>query len=137
MRPPRPPRSWSRRLARPRPSTRTRRRSSAEAAAGLGPLAQVVDGAEAVRDAVLAAVADQHHMSVAERRAAARAGVDRVDRSRGLGRHARLPVRALDRPWDDVLEPAERGTARARRLREPVAVAWLDVGAAPGAAVAV
>ena len=52
----------------------------------------------------------------------------------GLVRLARIPVGALDRPRDDVLEAAEHRVPRAGVLGRAVAVPRRDVGAAPGAA---
>ena len=50
-----------------------------------------------------------------------------------LERLPRLPVRALHRPWHDVLEPAEHGAAVAGVLGEPEAVGGLDGVSAPRA----
>ena len=83
---------------------------------------------------MLAAVADEEQADVAELRlalrAATRAGVDLG----GLGHLSRLPVRALDRPGDCVLQPAEGRAPLADRLIEPEAVVDVHPGAAPAAA---
>src|SRR3954462_8005122 len=98
------------------------------------PGARVVDGAEGVRDAVLAAMADQRHADVPERGSAMRAGLERrLERRRLVGRPW-LPVAAVEGPRDDVLEPAEDRAALARRLGHPEPVLAVDVRAAPGAA---
>ena len=97
----------------------------------------MLDRAEVVGDPVLAAVADEQDVHVAELgvavRAPKRAGVD----VGWLGELAGLPVRALDRPGDDVLEAAEDCPPSAGGLVGTKAVAGLDPGAAPGAAFVV
>lgn len=95
----------------------------------------MVDGAERVRDPVLAAVANAEDMDLTEPgttlRAAKRAFVD----VRRLGELARFPVRALDRPGDDVLEAAESGPALADRLEGAEPVVGLDRVPAPATSV--
>ena len=54
-----------------------------------------------------------------------------------LGHAAGPPARALDRPRDDVLDPAEDGAAPAGRLVGAKAVVRVDVVPAPGARLAV
>src|SRR5687768_2166996 len=90
---------------------------------------------ERVRDAVLAAVADQYHLDVAERLAAVGASVDRVGDPRRLLDLPRLPVGPVEVPRDDVLQPAERRLPRAGHLLRAPAVLALDRVAAPGTAV--
>src|SRR3954447_22454373 len=104
-------------------------------AARLRPLEQVGDGAEAVRDPVLAARPHQQDVGLLERRAAVGAAMHQLVGAgvRAFGK--RLPERAPDRPGHDVLEPAEHGAPAARHLVRAEAVAELDVRAAPGAAV--
>ena len=68
-------------LLRPWTSNRITGGGSLPAAARLRPLEQVVDGAEAVGDAVLAAVADEQHVDLARAPAAVRAGDRRPRRS--------------------------------------------------------
>src|SRR4051812_6303650 len=106
---------------------------SAKAAAGLRPVEQVTDGAEAVGHEDVTALADQQDGRIAERGAALRAGVDG-----DLGQLAvrGLPVRAADRPRHDVLEPAEDGPACTGRLQRPDPLARPDGAAAPGACAA-
>jgi hypothetical protein len=91
----------------------------------------VVDAAEVVGDAVLAAMADEQEMHLTKLRAAVRAHrlprVDRRVRSRVTG----LPVRPLDRPGDDVFQAAEGGTALADRLVQAEAVVGLHPLPAP------
>jgi 3-isopropylmalate dehydrogenase len=94
----------------------------------------MVDGAEAVGDAVLGAMSHEQQVPVAERRVALGAGGHAVG-SRGLWWKARLPVRALDRPGNDVLEAAEDGAPLAGVLDQPEPVPGLDRVAAPGAAL--
>src|SRR6266511_492710 len=101
------------------------------AAARLGPLEQMVDRAEVVGDPGLAAVSDQEHVHLSELGAAVRAGErSPLDRG-GLVELSRLPVRALDRPGDHVLEPAEDRPAIAGGLEEPEAIVGFDDGSAP------
>ncbi len=82
------------------------------------------DAAEAVRDAVLAAVAHEQDLAVPERAAALRAGgLEAVAQLADVDR-ARRPVCAPHRPRDDVLEPAEdraplAARARTRESRRP------------------
>ena len=80
-------------------------------AARLGPLKEVIHRAEVVRDPVLAAVADQEDVDVSQLAPAMRAGPGLALDGRRLVELARLPVRTLDRPRDDVLEAAEGGLA--------------------------
>jgi hypothetical protein len=103
------------------------------AAAGLRPLEQVVDRAEVVRDAVLASMPDEEHVHVAQLAPAVRAGAGLALGAVRLVERTRLPVRALDRPRDHMLEAAEGGAAVAGRLVQAKAVVVLDAGPAPGA----
>ena len=123
---PPPPKGGGGKQKRPKNGSRRRTPGSAPAAAGLRPLVHVLGGAEVVGDPVVAAMADQEHVDVAELgiavRAARRARVD----AGGLGKLAGLPVGALDRPRDDVLEPAEDGAPLAGRLVGAEAVVGLD-----------
>ena len=91
------------------------RRSSGVAAARLRPGEQVVDGAEAVGDAVLAAVADQQHVDVAERLAAVGAALDLLVESRPARRARRPPS---GRPGSPTGRRA-RGGRRRRGARPP------------------
>src|SRR5215207_5617741 len=100
---------------------------SLPAAAGLRPLLQVVDRAEAVRDTVLAAMADQKHVRVAELGAAVGAAADALVQGGRLGHRPGLPVGALERPRDHVLQPAEDGSPLAGRLVGAIAVVLLDL----------
>src|SRR5690348_4709803 len=108
-------------------------RRSAPATAALGPREQVVDAAERVADPVLAAVAHQQHAPVAERPAAMRAATQAVAGIAWREDPPRLPVRPLDRPRHDVLEPAERSRALALRLRGPKPLVARDIRSAPAA----
>src|SRR5204863_3583951 len=76
-----------------------------------GPLEQVLGAAEGVGDAVLAAMADEQHALVVQRRATADAAAQSVAVVVLVENRPRLPVRALDHPRDDVLEPTEHRTA--------------------------
>ena len=109
--------------------------ASAPAPARLRPLDQVVDGAEAVRDAVLAAVPDEHHADVPERLGAACAFPTESTAPPGISSASQCGP--LHRPGNDVLEPTERGSARAWQLVQSPAVVALDRAGAPGAAIAV
>jgi hypothetical protein len=95
----------------------------------------VVNRAEGVRDAVLAAVADQRDADVPESVAAVRAALEPVRHVRRLLRRSGIPVRALNRPRDEVFEATEDGAALARLLHESKAVVALDTRTAPGAAL--
>ena len=77
----------------------------------------------------LAAVADQEHLDVAQLGVAVRAALRLARRRSGrLGvRLARLPVRVVDRPRDDVLEAAEDGAPLAGGLVGAEAVVGLHV----------
>jgi DNA polymerase-4 len=99
----------------------------------LGPLREVVRRAERVRDAVLAPVAHEQHLHVAELLAAVGAALDRVVGPARLLDVARLPVGAAKAPRDHVLEAAERRAAGARDLLRAPALLALDPVAAPGA----
>jgi hypothetical protein len=93
----------------------------------------VIDGAEVVRDAVLAPMSHEEHMDVAELTAAVSTGPRRA-LGDGIGvQLAGLPMGSLDRPGDDVLETTEHRPAIAGRLIEAKAVVVLDAGSAPGA----
>ena len=81
----------------------------------LRPLHQMVHRAEPVGDAMLAAVPDQDHVPVAELCLAVGARGGGVGPG-GLQRLSRLPVRALHRPRNDVLQPAEHRPAVAGML---------------------
>src|SRR5258708_2365074 len=109
--------------ASPRRPPRSERSAAGRlpAPAGLGPREEVIDAAEGVGDPVLAAVADEQHTRVVQRAAALGAAAQGVV---GLARAQDVPwvpVRALDDPRHDVLEPAEDGLALARRLRRAAA----------------
>jgi hypothetical protein len=78
-------------------------------------------------------VANQQQVGIVERAAAVSAGLVLGRQTDGLEWLARLPVRALYRPRDYVLEAAEDSSAVARVLGEPVAVVGLDGVPAPGA----
>ena len=66
-------------------------------------------------------------------RRSARSGPGRSSGSPGSRIAPGLPVRALDRPGHDVLEPAERGAALARRLGRAEAIVGRRRDAAPAA----
>ena len=74
---------------------RTRFRLLLPAAAGLRPLLHVVDGAEGVRHAVLAAVPHQQDVDVGELRAAVRAAINPLVERGRLGDRSGIPVRSL------------------------------------------
>jgi hypothetical protein len=92
----------------------------------------MADGAEPVRDPVLAAMTDKQQVHIAEPIAALGALALRVD-AIGLRRLPHFPVRSAHRPGNDVLEPAEDGCPAARTLAEPEALPLLDRVAAPRA----
>src|SRR4051812_33302787 len=77
-------------------------------AAGLGPVGQVVDRAEAVLDPVLVAVAHQGEPLAVGRRAALRTGVRGLQLLRLLLR-VWVEARSLNRPGHHVLQAAEHG----------------------------
>ena len=93
----------------------------------------MVGGAEVVGDAVLAPVADEEDVDLAElaRRSASR--LSAVVERGGSVSSPGLPVRRPGSPRDDVLEPAEGRAALARRLVGAEAVVGVDGGPAPGA----
>jgi hypothetical protein len=93
----------------------------------------MVDRAEPVRDAVLAAVPQEKEVCVAELIAAGGAIRDRRIGAGPVGLFQRLPVRALHRPRDDVLEPAEDGATPAYGLSQPVALRELHFVSTPAA----
>src|SRR4029450_3103663 len=107
---------------------------SGPAAAGLGPLQQVVHAAEPVGDPVLAAGSDEQDVGVLAPRAAAHAPPQPLARVAGAQDRPGLPVRALNRPGDDVLETAEDRPSLAGRLRGPGALVVAAV--APALALA-
>jgi hypothetical protein len=76
----------------------------------------MVDGAEVVRDPVLATVTDQQNVDVTQLATAMSAGPARALHRQRLVELARLPMRALDRPRDHVLEAAEGGPSVAGGL---------------------
>jgi hypothetical protein len=78
-------------------------------------------------------VTDGEDVHVAELGAALRAAQGSLVESGGVPWRACFPVRALDRPGNDVLEAAERGAALAGRLIDAEALVQLDPGPAPGA----
>jgi hypothetical protein len=95
----------------------------------------VINAAESVGHAMLAAVVDEQDMDLAEDISALGAA-DRplVDRG-GLDHLASFPMRSLDRPRNHVLEAAERRPALAGGLIEPKAVVGPNRLPAPGAGV--
>src|SRR4051794_38941529 len=103
------------------------------APAGLRPIGHVVHRAEAVGDAVLAAVPDKEHVGVAELSLAVRAAAGAFVQGGRLGHLACIPVSTLNRPGDDVLQAAEDRAALACGLVGAEAVVRLDLGPAPGA----
>jgi hypothetical protein len=115
-------------------SSASRPRRSPPAPAGLRPLQQVVDGAEVVRDPVLAPVADEEDVHLAQLPPALRAGA-RGGGARRLIELAGLPVRAPNRPRDDMLQPTEDGSPLTGRLVQAKAVVILDACPAPGTAL--
>src|SRR5215210_3479236 len=106
---------------------------SRPAPAGLGPLEQVLHAAEGVGDAVLAAVADEQDVGVLERAPAAHTAAEALPGVAGAQDGARLPVRALDRPRDDVLEPAEDRAPLAGGFGHAEALVLADLDPAPAA----
>src|SRR3954470_21543430 len=104
------------------------------AAAALGPLDEVVERAEGVADAVLAAAADEQDARLADLLAAVRAD-PQAGVGIGAGDPPGLPVRALQRPRHDVLEPAEGRAALAHGLGGTEALVAIDVVAAPATGV--
>src|SRR5262249_9030245 len=102
-------------------------RRSGPASAGLRPLLHVLDRAEGVGDAVLAAVTDEQYVPLTERRIALRAAQRALVDRRRLGQPTRVPVPSLQRPGDDVLEATEDGPALAGRLVGAEAVVRLDL----------
>ena len=82
-------------------------------ASNIGRVQQVIDAAERVGDAVLAAMADEQHAAVAQRAAAVRAAAQAVVGLTGAHERPRIPVGALDGPRHDVLQAAEGGLALA------------------------
>jgi hypothetical protein len=93
----------------------------------------MVDRAKAVGNPVLAAMADQQQVALAEGCPATRALLHAV----GAGRLERLtgaPVGTLHGPGDDVLETAEGRAAVTLVLAEPEPLARLDRGSTPGTA---
>jgi hypothetical protein len=108
--------------------------AGAEAAALLGPAAEVLDVAEAVADAVLTAVADEQDRVAFEIGAAlgadAEAQIGVALRVSGGG----VEGRSGHRPRDDVLESAEDRAAARGDEAEPVVIA--DRHTAPGAGLA-
>ena len=116
--------------------TRSRVAAQLPAAARLGPLEQVVDGAEAVGDAVLAAVADEQHVDLAELLAAVRAAdrplVGRAPGSSSSPASQCAPWIAQGTTCSSRQKAARRSPAGSNRRgsRRP-----LDVRAAPGAAL--
>src|SRR5207253_8739407 len=107
---------------------------SAPAPSRLRPFREVPHRAERVGYAVLAAVADEHDMDVAEPLAALRAGRQRILDVARLAECSGLPVSSLDRPRHHVLEPAEHRVALPRLLLQAEALLAVDRVAAPGAA---
>jgi hypothetical protein len=95
---------------------------------------EMVDAAERVGDTVLAAVADEEHPAVAERATAVRAATEALIGLAGLQDASWVPVRALDGPGDDVLQPAERRLALALGLGRAKALVDADVHTTPAAA---
>ena len=84
-------------------------------------------------DPVLAAMAHDQDPPAAERAAALRASPEAVVGLAGREHPARLPVRPLDRPRHDVLEPAERRPALALGLGRSEPLVAADLHAAPAA----
>src|SRR4051794_5029417 len=76
---------------------------------------------------------DEQDAAAAERPAAVRAAPQRLAGVAGIEDPARLPVRALDRPRDDVLQPAERSGPLALGLGRPKPLVAADIDAAPAA----
>jgi hypothetical protein len=79
---------------------------SAPAPTRLGPLGHVIDRAEGVRDAVLAAVAHGDEVDVAQNCAAVRASFEIVGQTTRLLDLPGDPVGPLDGPRNDVFEAA-------------------------------
>jgi hypothetical protein len=79
-------------------------------------------------------VAYEHEVDLTEGLAAVGAGVERFLDVAWLRKRPRFPVRTLDRPRHDVLEPAEDGVPLTGLLLEPEPVVGLDLVAAPRAA---
>jgi hypothetical protein len=85
---------------------------------------------------MLAAVADEEDARVAEGPAAVRATAQPFARVAGLEDRPWIPVRALDDPRHDVLEPTEDGFPFALGLSRAVALVDVDGHAAPAALLA-
>jgi hypothetical protein len=92
----------------------------------------MVDGAEVVRDPVLAPVAYEEDVHVAQLAVALGAGAGSGG-ARRLIELPRLPVRSADRPRDDVLQAAEDRTPFSGGLIEAKAIVFLDARPAPRA----
>src|SRR4051812_714083 len=84
---------------------------------------------------MLAAVADQRDLDVAQGIPAVGAALQPVPHRLRLGHIARVPVSALDRPRHEVLQAAEHRAALARPLEQTEPVVALDASPAPGAAL--
>lgn len=84
---------------------------------------------------MLAAVVHKQHASVAELDVALRTPLQCAIRPRVRGQDAGVPVRALHRPGDDVLEPAEDRDAFPGLLRRPKAFVSPNGDSAPAAAL--
>ena len=99
----------------------------------LRPLQQVGDVAEAIGDSMFRPVTHQEKLGVAQLCATERTTFAVFGDPDRLDRLACLPVRALNRPGNDVLQAAEDRSTIAGMLREPVAVIGFDGIPAPGA----
>jgi len=93
----------------------------------------VIDAAEGVRHTMLASMPHEQDMGIAQLGAAVRADADALVERGRFREDPRLPVGALDRPGDQVLETAEDGSPLARRLIGPEAVVVLALDPAPAA----
>jgi hypothetical protein len=81
-------------------------------------------------------VADEEDMDLAELTATKGASERALVDPRGLDHLPHLPMRTLDRPRDHVLEAAEDRSALPGGLIETEPIVLLDIGPAPGAALA-
>jgi len=93
----------------------------------------VLRPAEGIGDAVFATMAHEQHPLVVEFRTAPHAGAEAVRVVVLLENRARRPVRPLDDPWNDMLQPAEHRTPIGIGLARPEASVGLHGFAAPAA----
>jgi hypothetical protein len=95
----------------------------------------MIGTAERVADPVLAAMVNQQHARVIDVCAALGTAVELAVRWRLVGQHAGIPMRALHRPRDDMLQAAEDRQALAGLLRGTESLVRPDGDPAPVAAL--